>query len=37
VRALQQKTLKGYMTRLFDRESFKASLTETEREMRMGI
>jgi RNA polymerase-associated protein len=25
------------MTRLFDRESFKASLTETEREMRMGI
>ncbi|MCL1126156.1 stringent starvation protein SspA [Shewanella surugensis] len=31
------KEVKGYMTRLFDRESFKASLTETEREMRMGM
>ncbi|MCJ8303291.1 stringent starvation protein SspA [Shewanella sp.] len=31
------KEVKAYMTRLFDRESFKASLTETEREMRMGI
>ena len=31
------KDIKAYMTRLFDRESFKASLTETEREMRMGI
>ncbi|MCL1077406.1 stringent starvation protein A [Parashewanella spongiae] len=27
----------AYMTRIFERESFKASLTETEREMRMGI
>ncbi|WP_133405781.1 stringent starvation protein SspA [Parashewanella tropica] len=27
----------AYMTRIFDRESFKASLTEAEREMRMGI
>ncbi len=27
----------AYMTRIFDRGSFKASLTETEREMRMGI
>ncbi|GIU45230.1 stringent starvation protein SspA [Shewanella algidipiscicola] len=31
------KEVKAYMTRLFDRESFKASLTESEREMRMGI
>ncbi|CAM3935242.1 MULTISPECIES: stringent starvation protein SspA [Shewanella] len=31
------KEVKAYMTRLFDRESFKASLTEAEREMRMGI
>ncbi|WP_298771623.1 stringent starvation protein SspA [uncultured Shewanella sp.] len=31
------KEIKAYMTRLFDRESFKASLTETEREMRMGM
>ena len=31
------KDIKAYMTRLFDRQSFKASLTETEREMRMGI
>lgn len=31
------KEVKAYMTRLFDRESFKASLTETEREMRMGM
>ncbi|NRD75359.1 stringent starvation protein A [Shewanella sp. VB17] len=30
------KEVKAYMTRLFDRESFKASLTEAEREMRMG-
>jgi RNA polymerase-associated protein len=25
------------MTRIFERESFKASLTEAEREMRMGM
>ncbi len=31
------KEVKAYMTRIFDRESFKASLTEAEREMRMGI
>ncbi|ASJ95598.1 MULTISPECIES: stringent starvation protein SspA [Shewanella] len=31
------KEVKAYMTRLFDRDSFKASLTEAEREMRMGI
>jgi len=31
------KEVKAYMTRLFDRESFKASLTEAEREMRMSI
>ncbi|GGI79082.1 stringent starvation protein SspA [Shewanella gelidii] len=31
------KDMKAYMTRIFERESFKASLTETEREMRMGI
>lgn len=29
------KELKGYMTRLFDRESFLASLTDMEREMRL--
>ncbi|NMH65322.1 stringent starvation protein SspA [Shewanella salipaludis] len=31
------KDIKAYMTRIFERESFKASLTEVEREMRMGI
>ncbi|MCE9677623.1 stringent starvation protein A [Shewanella sp. AS1] len=31
------KEVKAYMTRIFDRDSFKASLTEAEREMRMGI
>ncbi|MCL2918408.1 stringent starvation protein SspA [Shewanella litorisediminis] len=31
------KDIKAYMTRIFDRESFKASLTEAEREMRMGL
>ncbi|MBV7316756.1 stringent starvation protein SspA [Shewanella sp. NIFS-20-20] len=31
------KDIKAYMTRIFERESFKASLTEAEREMRMGI
>ena len=31
------KEVKGYMTRIFERESFKASLTEAEREMRMGM
>ncbi|WP_025820826.1 stringent starvation protein SspA [Shewanella marina] len=31
------KDIKAYMTRVFERESFKASLTEAEREMRMGI
>ncbi|WP_372871577.1 stringent starvation protein SspA [Shewanella sp.] len=31
------KDIKAYMTRIFDRESFKASLTEAEREMRMGM
>ncbi|KFZ37522.1 stringent starvation protein A [Shewanella mangrovi] len=31
------KEIKGYMTRVFERESFKASLTEAEREMRMGL
>ncbi len=30
------KELKTYMLRLFDRESFQASLTETERELRFG-
>ncbi|WOH35849.1 stringent starvation protein SspA [Thalassotalea fonticola] len=30
------KELKNYMLRLFDRESFQASLTETERELRFG-
>lgn len=31
------KELKGYMTRLFERESFQASLTEVERELRNGF
>ncbi|MFQ6371662.1 stringent starvation protein SspA [Shewanella sp. YIC-542] len=31
------KEIKAYMTRVFERESFKASLTEAEREMRMGL
>ncbi|MBE8166778.1 MAG: stringent starvation protein A [Shewanella sp.] len=31
------QSIHAYMTRIFERESFKASLTETEREMRMGI
>ena len=31
------KDIKAYMTRIFERESFKASLTEAEREMRMGM
>ncbi|QSX34339.1 stringent starvation protein A [Shewanella avicenniae] len=31
------KEIKAYMTRVFERDSFKASLTETEREMRMGL
>ena len=31
------KDIKAYMTRVFERESFKASLTEAEREMRMGL
>lgn len=30
------KELKNYMLRVFDRESFQASLTETERELRFG-
>jgi len=30
------KELKGYMTRVFERDSFLASLTEPEREMRLG-
>jgi RNA polymerase-associated protein len=30
------KELKNYMLRLFDRESFQASLTESERELRFG-
>jgi len=29
------KELKGYMTRVFERDSFLASLTEAEREMRL--
>ncbi|SHI06279.1 stringent starvation protein SspA [Ferrimonas marina] len=29
--------VKAYMTRLFERESFKASLTEVERELRIGV
>jgi len=31
------KDIKAYMNRIFERESFKASLTEAEREMRLGI
>lgn len=31
------KSIRAYMTRIFERDSFKASLTETEREMRMGL
>ncbi|GLP95807.1 stringent starvation protein SspA [Paraferrimonas sedimenticola] len=31
------KDIKAYMKRVFERESFKASLTEVEREMRMSI
>ncbi|GLS83377.1 stringent starvation protein SspA [Paraferrimonas haliotis] len=31
------KEIKAYMKRVFERESFKASLTEIEREMRMSI
>ncbi|WP_163934809.1 stringent starvation protein SspA [Paraferrimonas sp. SM1919] len=31
------KEIKAYMTRVFDRDSFKASLTEAEREMRMSM
>ncbi len=31
------KELKNYMTRLFERESFQASLTEVERELRNGF
>ncbi|MBR9727693.1 stringent starvation protein SspA [Shewanella intestini] len=31
------KDINAYMTRIFERESFKASLTEVEREMRMGM
>ena len=31
------KEINAYMTRIFERESFKASLTEAEREMRMGM
>jgi RNA polymerase-associated protein len=30
------KELKGYMTRVFERDSFLASLTEAEREMRLA-
>ncbi|EHJ0848749.1 stringent starvation protein A [Salmonella enterica] len=30
------KELKGYMTRVFERDSFLASLTDAEREMRLG-
>ncbi len=29
------KEVKGYMSRVFDRESFQASLTDLEREMRV--
>ncbi|BDY06690.1 MULTISPECIES: stringent starvation protein SspA [unclassified Ferrimonas] len=29
--------VKAYMTRVFERESFKASLTEAERELRIGV
>jgi len=31
------KDIKAYMARVFERDSFKASLTEAEREMRMGL
>jgi RNA polymerase-associated protein len=31
------KELKAYMVRLFERESFQASLTEAEREIRAGV
>ena len=31
------KELKDYMVRLFERESFQASLTEAEREIRAGV
>ncbi|QIR13622.1 stringent starvation protein SspA [Shewanella aestuarii] len=31
------KEINAYMTRIFERDSFKASLTEAEREMRMGM
>jgi RNA polymerase-associated protein len=31
------KELKGYMLKLFERESFQASLTEEERELRFGL
>ncbi|GAA5218894.1 stringent starvation protein SspA [Corallincola platygyrae] len=31
------KEIKSYMTRVFDRDSFQASLTETEREMLVGL
>jgi stringent starvation protein A len=31
------KDINAYMTRIFERESFKASLTEAEREMRIGM
>ncbi|QSX29469.1 MULTISPECIES: stringent starvation protein SspA [Shewanella] len=31
------KDIKAYMARIFERDSFKASLTEAEREMRMGL
>jgi len=31
------KELKGYMLKLFERESFQASLTEAERELRFGL
>ncbi len=31
------KDINAYMTRIFERESFKASLTEAERELRMGL
>lgn len=31
------KELKGYMTRLFERDSFQASLTDVERELRGGF
>lgn len=31
------KDINAYMTRIFERDSFKASLTEAERELRMGL